>query len=430
MRVKKKIINQDKLNDFGKRLYDLIIEAGFKTQKDFAEALGIPDTKVSKWVTGIQYPPHESLSDAAKVLRISLDELITGTPSEPQPHHIELTRHTEAFDWSSIYDMTKKRDILSCLAEFDEKPAVAPYLLEALINESPSLQRNQIRDLNSAVWLALRAGSISIDKVNRKTDYEETLKKSLTSIALQNIIVTDVPKTLAGKYNNSAILRGWLVTKALKDFYNAQNSFKNTYISVGGGTTITMLVQHLGYSQSRFSNITWLPLEETGNTPFTANFNCNLLSANHIGTKCDSPNQQRDAMLSWSSVVWMTVVGVNREAPNNKRPNILIDPHTPSPHGEISQEDMEAIEQNEDAVGWVMGFLVNKDCQPINLTPKAQKMFKALRKVASQNGVCVIASSPDKAPVIAAMLRANLINTLAIDAILYEEILVELAKSK
>lgn len=68
------------IGNLGKRLRE-IREAKRMTQKEVAEAMGIVPTQYSKVERGVVIPGAKTLISAAKVLGVSLDELVYGKSS-------------------------------------------------------------------------------------------------------------------------------------------------------------------------------------------------------------------------------------------------------------------------------------------------------------------------------------------------------------
>lgn len=61
---------------FARRLRAAIVAAGFKTQKDFAEAIGITSSTVSQYVCGESVPRLGTLVRICRVLNVQPYDLI------------------------------------------------------------------------------------------------------------------------------------------------------------------------------------------------------------------------------------------------------------------------------------------------------------------------------------------------------------------
>ena len=65
------------MNKFGEFLYELRKEKGL-TQQELADKLNITNKAVSKWETGDAFPETAQLKPLARILGVSVDELLEG----------------------------------------------------------------------------------------------------------------------------------------------------------------------------------------------------------------------------------------------------------------------------------------------------------------------------------------------------------------
>jgi len=70
---------QDTLRDLGQRIVRLRTARGW-SRADLAEKLGISPERLKKWEHGKNAPPITLLEPLARVLGVTLDELVTGEP--------------------------------------------------------------------------------------------------------------------------------------------------------------------------------------------------------------------------------------------------------------------------------------------------------------------------------------------------------------
>jgi transcriptional regulator with XRE-family HTH domain len=89
------------MTHFGIRLTELREQAGL-SQADFARAVGVSRSAISRWESEGRVPRQEHLLAAAKTLGVLPGELLSG-PSSPAPS-VELLAHTFACIRSSLGD--------------------------------------------------------------------------------------------------------------------------------------------------------------------------------------------------------------------------------------------------------------------------------------------------------------------------------------
>ena len=78
--------------DFGKFISELRKEKGL-TQLQLAEKLNVTDKAVSRWETGKNFPDIEIFSDLAKILEVSVSELLEGKRIEKEELFIVSEEH-------------------------------------------------------------------------------------------------------------------------------------------------------------------------------------------------------------------------------------------------------------------------------------------------------------------------------------------------
>ena len=64
------------------RIADIRKQAGFSTQEQLAECVGIPRAVIAKWEAGITTPRYKTLLKLASKLNTTVDDLLRATADE------------------------------------------------------------------------------------------------------------------------------------------------------------------------------------------------------------------------------------------------------------------------------------------------------------------------------------------------------------
>lgn len=109
----------DALANFGRRLAELRKAAGY-TQVELAEELGISRRIIAYYEAEADYPPAHLLSELAKALKITTDELLGHAPIKktPKPRNTRLQRRLEQIE---KLEPAEKRQMLQVLDAFIER---------------------------------------------------------------------------------------------------------------------------------------------------------------------------------------------------------------------------------------------------------------------------------------------------------------------
>lgn len=68
--------DEEVMRDFGTRLKDARLKAGFEHAKDFAEALGVEENRYRHWERGSAQPSLPMLARITRLLKVELSELV------------------------------------------------------------------------------------------------------------------------------------------------------------------------------------------------------------------------------------------------------------------------------------------------------------------------------------------------------------------
>lgn len=111
------------MNNIGKRIKDLRRKNDL-TQEKLAEYLGVTDKAVSKWECGMTMPDLTLIVPMARLLNVTADELLSGTPGETDKRRAEFDRYCD--DWASYNKEESYRMAVQATAEY---PGEYKYLL-------------------------------------------------------------------------------------------------------------------------------------------------------------------------------------------------------------------------------------------------------------------------------------------------------------
>lgn len=95
--------------DFGERLINLRKERGFKTRREFAAALDLPETTVRNYERNEREPGHVFLKAASRVLNTSVDYLlgITDDPERTSSYQLRSSERALVDQYRSLDDVGK-----------------------------------------------------------------------------------------------------------------------------------------------------------------------------------------------------------------------------------------------------------------------------------------------------------------------------------
>ena len=111
------------MNNIGKRIKDLRRKNDL-TQEKLAEYLGVTDKAVSKWECGMTMPDLTLIVPMARLLNVTADELLSGTPGETDKRRAEFDRYCD--EWASYNKEESYRMAVQATAEY---PSEYKYLL-------------------------------------------------------------------------------------------------------------------------------------------------------------------------------------------------------------------------------------------------------------------------------------------------------------
>ncbi len=111
------------MNNIGKRIKELRRKNDL-TQEKLAEYLGVTDKAVSKWECGMTMPDLTLIVPMTRLLNVTADELLSGTPGETDARRAEFDRHCA--DWASYNKEESYRMAVQATAEY---PTDYRYLL-------------------------------------------------------------------------------------------------------------------------------------------------------------------------------------------------------------------------------------------------------------------------------------------------------------
>lgn len=106
------------------------------TQKALAEKLGISDRTVSKWERGAGFPDVSLLPELARVLELSINELIGGQRQEPQSEPTQLIREVVDIQKNQLGKKLLRSRIAACALA----AAMFSYIFGAERSSAPKWQ--------------------------------------------------------------------------------------------------------------------------------------------------------------------------------------------------------------------------------------------------------------------------------------------------
>lgn len=109
----------DRLAGVGARIADLRKRAGY-TQQELAEAVNTTQRMISYYETQAEPPPSTLLPDLARVLKVSIDELLGLEPLKKKPRMPD-SRVLRRVQQIEALDPAEKRQVLQVLDAFIER---------------------------------------------------------------------------------------------------------------------------------------------------------------------------------------------------------------------------------------------------------------------------------------------------------------------
>jgi|GEM_PF-4687652 len=113
---------QENKGTIGSRIKDLRTKAGYKTQKEFADALGVSKAVFSRWENDKHQPDLNALGDIATLVGSNCDYIIRGVSTE----HLDAHKH---------YGLSN--DALNVLAELNTEEEALP---DASVGKLPQIR--------------------------------------------------------------------------------------------------------------------------------------------------------------------------------------------------------------------------------------------------------------------------------------------------
>lgn len=278
------------------------------SQNQFALAIGVARSSVTGWLRHGKLPDAAIIAKICTVLGCSADWLL-GLDS-----YIERKNDSGEIEWLEF--------IPPYLTGFQlEHVEQGIQLFNNLLNEqavqSSIINDHNLRYLQFAVQVALRSGSIRLNRVMRDTNSEAQLQALYPF--LKNVVVAKVP----AKCDATIVRAEFVAFLAATTVLNTV--IRENVVGLGTGYTLLRMCEQSVPSVDQFKGTQWLPLvtyTDDNTSGYTANQLAKLMQIRHPGSYgvylphpalgSQSEFEQATHLLQGVQTMFITVNGVGR----------------------------------------------------------------------------------------------------------------------